>query len=86
MRHNATRQPYKMSWAAKPWGRQTQNVPKPWIVELLAQGYRPECVRGAVGDLIVFDTNIIHRGSRPAAGMHRDFILFEYSFDGTRKP
>ena len=77
-RHNVTSEPFKLAWDAKPWGRQTQNIPKPWLLDLMDRGFRPECVHGGAGDLIAFDVNIVHRGSRPATGLHRDFILFEY--------
>ena len=76
--HNETGQTFKVQHDAAPWGRQLQNVPKPWLIELFERGYRPQCILGTTGDLIVFDTNIVHRGSRPAPGMHRDFILFEF--------
>lgn len=82
MRHNVTGRRIKMKWDAQPFGGGSKGahiggpIPKPWIAELLNGGYRGECLSGPPGTLVVFDTNVIHRGSRPAPGKHRDFILF----------
>lgn len=81
MLHNETGRRIKLKWGAQPFGRAKGAdfggpIPKPWISELLSGGYRGECLSGPAGTLVVFDTNVIHRGSRPAPGNYRDFILF----------
>ena len=44
---------------------------------MTTQGARIACLAGPAGTLIAFDTNIIHRGSRPAGLKYRDGILIE---------
>lgn len=63
----------------KLWGGDISppSVPQPWMLELLGMGYEPTCLVGPAGTLIHFDTNIVHRGSRPEPGLQRDFILLE---------
>ena len=78
MRHRDSRRPFRMARRAV-WGGDLRppSIPRPWMLELLDNGYSPQCITGPAGTLIHFDTNIIHRGSRPDAGLKRDFILIE---------
>ena len=79
MRHNHTGEVVKLH-PSHPWGRKVvSNVPKLWLSELIGSGYRPECLHGPSGTLVAFDTNIVHRGSRPAPSLYRDFVLFEFT-------
>ena len=48
------------------------------------EGYRPTCLAAPAGSFLAFDTNIVHRGSRPAAGQHRDSINMEFVLTGRR--
>ena len=59
-------------------GNVFQALPALWLAELAREGYEPVCLEGRAGTLVIFDTNIVHRGSRPAPGLHRDFVLFEF--------
>ena len=78
MRHNTTGQPITLRASATPFGPKVfPNVPTLWLAELLARGYRRSCLAAPAGSMVVFDTNIVHRGSRPAEGQHRDFVLWE---------
>ena len=79
MRHNRTGEVVKLH-PSHPWGEKVvSNVPNLWLSELIGSGYRPECLHGPSGTLVVFDTNIVHRGSRPAPSLYRDFVLFEFT-------
>ena len=53
-------------------------IPALWMTELAALGYEPACLAAPAGQLVVFDTNIIHRGSRPRYGKYRDAVLWEF--------
>ena len=78
LRHNKSASAYHVHHSARPWGVHTfAHVPKPWLVDMIEDGYEPVCLEGPTGTLVAFATNIVHRGSRPAAGLHRDFILFQ---------
>ena len=77
LRHNRTAQPLSLRSDARPFGHAFNLVPTLWLAELFRRGYRRQCVSGGAGTLVVFDTNIVHRGSRPAPGRHRDFVLWE---------
>ena len=48
LRHNATRATFKMD-GAKIWGPAAApaSVPREWLSEMFARGYRPECLKGA---------------------------------------
>lgn len=59
-------------------------IPALWLSELSAMGYEPVCLGGAAGTLVIFDLNIVHRGSRPASGLYRDFVLFEFCTNHVR--
>mmetsp|Transcript_58960 Transcript_58960/g.135203 ORF Transcript_58960/g.135203 Transcript_58960/m.135203 type:complete len:947 (-) Transcript_58960:252-3092(-) len=74
----ATGLPFRMRKEA-PWGDEIRPppVPRPWLRALLDTGYRPLCITGGTGTIVAFDTNIIHRGSRPAPGLFRDSMLLE---------
>ena len=77
MVHNVTGESYKVKGTEiNPFGYQGSTLPKLWIAQLMAKGYRPTCLAGPPGTAIIFDPNIVHRGSRPAKGNSRDFILF----------
>ena len=54
----STGAPFRMT-TRRPWGAAVAPVPlrRPWLAELLAEGYRPECLAGGSGTMIVFDTN-----------------------------
>jgi diketogulonate reductase-like aldo/keto reductase len=86
LRHNVTGLPVRLArqdpvlWGARQWSA----VPKVWLAQLAADAYVPHCLSGRAGTLILFDTNIVHRGSRPAAGLFRDFILFEFGLEPER--
>ena len=76
MRRNVSGETYKLAGkSASPFGSAAATLPKLWVAELMAKGYRPTCLGGPPGTTIVFDPNTVHRGSRPASGHHRDFIL-----------
>jgi 2,5-diketo-D-gluconate reductase A len=80
MRHNETDLPFKMKYARNsPWGKKLKpvSIAQPWMTDLLDRGYRPRCITGPPGTIVAFHTNIVHRGSRPAAGMSRDCVLLE---------
>lgn len=87
MTHRVSGHAYLMRRHA-PWGADLQpsSVPRPWMRELLSGGYRPRCLTGPPGTVVAFNTNIVHRGSRPAPGMHRDGILLELSPTGAAAP
>ncbi|KAL1496770.1 hypothetical protein AB1Y20_014359 [Prymnesium parvum] len=78
MVHNRTGTFYRMS-PSKPWGRHISppSVPRQWFEEVADAGYTSKCIVGGAGAMVIFNTNIIHRGSRPAPGRYRDGILFE---------
>ena len=78
MVHNTTGRTFKLA-NSPTWGARLtpSNVPKPWLLDLLHQGYRPTCLTGPAGTMLVFDPNIVHRGSRPAHGLYRDSIMLE---------
>jgi len=86
LRHNVTGLPVRLArqdpvlWGARQWSA----VPKVWLAQLAADAYVPHCLSGRAGTLILFDTNIVHRGSRPASGLFRDFILFEFFLEPER--
>ena len=86
LRHNVTGLPVRLArqdpvlWGARQWSA----VPKVWLAQLAADAYVPHCLSGRAGTLILFDTNIVHRGSRPATGLFRDFILFEFFLEPER--
>lgn len=87
MKHNRTGAPFAVDprAATRLFGRLRNTlpvVPALWLSELAAQGYEPTCLAGPAGSLVIFDVNIVHRGSRPAAGMHRDFVLLEFCSPG----
>lgn len=76
LRHNVTREPIKLRWPREEmWGH---SINSEWFLELLQAGYWPECITGPAGTLTVFDNNIVHRGSLPANGRHRDGITFDF--------
>ena len=78
MLHNESGRPITLRAGATPFGPKVfPNVPTLWLTELLARGYRRACLAARAGSMVVFDTNIVHRGSRPAQGLHRDFVLWE---------
>ena len=79
MLHNASGAPFRVQPVDKVWGRYLSPpaVPKPWLAELLARGFRPHCIRGAAGTTIFFHPNIVHRASAPQPGRHRDVLLVE---------
>ena len=79
VRHNRTGATFKMD-GKKIWGPMAApaSVPREWLAEMFWDGYRPECLGGKAGSMVIFDTNIVHRGSRPAMGRHRDAINFEF--------
>ena len=82
MRNNVSREPYLIH-PPHPLkqiggGNVFQALPALWLAELAREGYEPVCLEGRAGTLVIFDTNIVHRGSRPAPGLHRDFVLFEF--------
>ena len=78
MLHNASGKPLKIRATAAPFGPKVfPNVPTLWMTELLDSGYRRACLAALAGSVIAFDTNIVHRGTRPASGKHRDFVLWE---------
>ena len=52
-------------------------VPQLWLSELAAEGYHPQCLSGPMGTLVVFNTDVVHRGSRPANGTYRDYEQWE---------
>lgn len=58
-------------------------LPALWVSELASKGYQPVCLDGPAGTLVLFDVNIVHRGSRPSAGKHRDFVLLEFCVVGS---
>ena len=72
MRHNITGETFKLQ--GSPFGK-ISTLPKLWVAELMELGYRPTCLGGPPGTVIIFDPNVVHRGSRPAPGKHRDFVL-----------
>jgi len=78
MQHNVTGVPFQMR-RTPMWGTEltTSPVPRPWLAEMLHTGYRPHCITGLAGALIAFNTNIVHRGSRPSKGRYRDVVLIE---------
>lgn len=80
MRHNESGEPFTVKPSALKFGDQDTLpvLPALWLSELVARGYEPECLKGAPGTLVIFDVNIVHRGSRPAAGLYRDFVLLEF--------
>ena len=86
LRHGATKAPLKMD-GTKIWGplATPASVPREWLRAMFDDGYRPECLHGEAGSLVIFDTNIVHRGTRPAAGRHRDAINFEFEFRARRR-
>jgi len=64
-----------------PWPEEelwNRGIPRPWMLELFQAGYRRECVGGQPGTIIIFDNNIVHRGSFPAIRHHRDYITFDF--------
>lgn len=79
MRHNVTQVTFKMA-GTKVWGKLASpaSIPKEWLLELMERGFRPTCADGVSGTAVVFDTNIVHRASRPASGQIRDSINFEF--------
>ena len=60
----------------RAWGGPV-SVPRPWIAELQDRGYRQECLSGGAGSIVIFDTNVVHRGGVPGTGRARDFILLQ---------
>ena len=77
MVHNVTGESYKLKGVEiRPFGYQGSTLPKLWIAQMMAKGYRPTCLAGPPGTAVIFDPNIVHRGSRPAKGNSRDFVLF----------
>ena len=79
MRHNRTREVLKLQPPHHLWGQNVfPNVPRLWMSLALRDGHVPECLAGPAGTLILFDVNIVHRGSRPAPGRFRDFVLWEF--------
>jgi len=54
------------------------NLPRTWVAQLESNGYEAKCLAAPKGTMVVFDTNIVHRGSRPAEGHHRDFVLWQF--------
>ena len=76
LHHSRSNATYRLPWRFSPLGGQGSNIPKPWFFELLKNGFEPRCIDGPLGTFITFDPNIIHRGSRPLPGHHRDFLLF----------
>ena len=85
LRHSHSGAAFKMD-GQKIWGplAAPASVPREWLAEMFRDGYRPECLSGAAGSLVIFDTNIVHRGSRPATGRHRDAINFEFTMSHQR--
>ena len=82
LRHNKTGETFKVDGDKgsgahfRPWGDAFTALPRIWLAELMQQGYQPSCLEGPAGTMIFFDVDIVHRGSRPAAGLHRDFVLW----------
>ena len=87
MRHNVTGARFKMD-GAKVWGMMATpvSVPREWLLEMMDRGYRPKCIAAPAGTAIAFDTNIVHRASRPARGEVRDSINFEFITEKMAKP
>ena len=87
MLHNGTRAAFKMA-GTKAWGKLASpaSVPKEWLLDLMDRGYRPTCADGAAGTAVFFDTNIVHRASRPAAGNVRDSINLEFILEKVASP
>jgi len=83
MLHNRTGLPFKMV-GDKLWGylASPASVPKEWLHEMMMLGYRPHCASGPAGSMSLFDTNIVHRASRPGAGRYRDSVNFEFMVSG----
>jgi 2,5-diketo-D-gluconate reductase A len=84
MRHRETNQTIRLRslWPPRefPWGPNIfPAMPRPWLAELLRTGYEPHCLSGPAGTMVIFDTNIVHRGSRPLMGHHRDFVYYEFN-------
>ena len=83
VRHNESGKPLVLNGHRHsiPWGPGGANdwpvVPQLWLSELAAEGYHPQCLSGPMGTLVVFNTDVVHRGSRPANGRYRDFVLWE---------
>ena len=89
LKHNTSGEPFKMRFAWRsPWGQKLKPVAiaQPWMADLLDRGYRPSCLTGPAGTIVGFNTNIVHRGSRPAAGMRRDCVLLELVPAATAPP
>jgi len=84
MRHNSSGKAFVVKPSAVRLGGEDALpvLPALWLSDLASKGYEPVCLKGAAGTLVIFDVNIVHRGSRPTAGLHRDFVLLEMCTPG----
>ena len=82
LRHNTTRETFKVdsNQIRGSFGTSVfTSIPAVWMAELTAEGYEPDCLAAPQGSLVIFDTNIVHRGSRPRRGRHRDIVLWTFT-------
>lgn len=78
LRHNVTGEPARAGWHEHlSFGKSA--VPRLWVAELMDNGYMPICAGGMAGNIVIWDNNVIHRGSRPAPGKFRDVFYYVFA-------
>eukprot|EP01062_Namystynia_karyoxenos_P058761 TRINITY_DN50246_c0_g1_i1.p1 TRINITY_DN50246_c0_g1~~TRINITY_DN50246_c0_g1_i1.p1 ORF type:complete len:440 (+),score=75.54 TRINITY_DN50246_c0_g1_i1:85-1404(+) len=82
LQHNVTGEAFlsrstkvgEASWAPPP---RESRVPGRWLRRLHAAGYRERCLSGPQGSAVIFNNNVLHRGTVPHSAS-RDVALFQF--------